>query len=155
MHPPPDSTRPDTNSRRRPRATPPSRANVSETIGVLSGPRRAEPYENIYPPGGANSQGSYFAHHLHVTYGPSFIKDLFNSIGVFSAARIHLEADPEYACEPFCFRAPAGQAPGPSRTISIRRFCARPCGVSFGAIGCVSPKPLADKMFGLTPCDRR
>src|ERR1700751_1880226 len=106
MHPPPDSTRPDTNSRRRPRATPPSRANVSETIGVLSGPRRAEPYENIYPPGGANSQGSYFAHHLHVTYGPSFIKDLFNSIGVFSAPRIDHQADPEYAYEPFVSERP-------------------------------------------------
>src|SRR6516165_12668625 len=122
MHPLLDSTRADTNMRR-PRATAPRRANVCETIGVLSGPRRVEPYENIYPPGGANSRDSYFAHHLHVTYGPSVIKDFFNSIGVFSEPRIHHQADPEYAHEPFCFRAPAGQAPGPSRTISIRRFC--------------------------------
>src|SRR5260370_33478502 len=47
------------------------------------------------------------------------------------------------------------QAPGPSITISMRRFCARPCGVSFEATGCVSPKPLAETTCGLTPCDSR
>jgi hypothetical protein len=47
------------------------------------------------------------------------------------------------------------QAPGPSSTISMRRFFVRPSGVSFDATGCVSPNPLAEMMFGLTPCDVR
>jgi len=46
---------------------------------------------------------------------------------------------------------PEAQAPGPCTVISIRRFCARPCGVSFGAIGRVSPTPLAEMILGLTP----
>jgi hypothetical protein len=52
-------------------------------------------------------------------------------------------------------RPQAPGAPGPCTVISMRRFCARPCGVSFGATGCVSPNPLAEMMFGLTPCDTR
>src|SRR5580704_19316210 len=47
------------------------------------------------------------------------------------------------------------QAPVPSSTLSIRRFCALPCAVSFGATGCVAPNPLADKILGLTPFDVR
>src|SRR5215469_9811698 len=47
------------------------------------------------------------------------------------------------------------QAPRPSNTISMRRFWARPRGVSLGAIGCVSPNPFADRMLGSTPCERK
>src|SRR5207244_3807103 len=46
-------------------------------------------------------------------------------------------------------------APGPCTVISIRRFAARPCGVSLEATGCVSPKPLAETMLGLSPCETR
>src|ERR1700731_3481497 len=37
----------------------------------------------------------------------------------------------------------------------MRRFWARPCAVSFGATGCVSPKPLADRILALTTCDQK
>src|SRR5580693_2441433 len=54
---------------------------------------------------------------------------------------------------------PAGHyapgAPGPCTVISIRRFAARPCGVSLDATGWVSPKPLAETMLGLIPCETR
>src|ERR1700730_11337505 len=54
-------------------------------------------------------------------------------------------------------RAPsqAPGAPGPCTVISMRRFLARFAGVSFGATGCVYPNPLAEMMFGLTPCATR
>jgi hypothetical protein len=51
--------------------------------------------------------------------------------------------------------AQAAGAPGPCTVISIRRFFAMFAGVSFGATGCVSPNPLAEMMFGLTPCEIR
>jgi len=44
-----------------------------------------------------------------------------------------------------------GQLPAPASVSSTRRFCARPCGVSFEATGSASPKPCADTMLGLTP----
>jgi hypothetical protein len=52
-------------------------------------------------------------------------------------------------------RRQAPGAPGPCTVISMRRFFARFAGVSFAATGCVSPNPLAEMMFGLTPCDTR
>src|SRR6516225_6689559 len=48
-------------------------------------------------------------------------------LGVVEGGAQHRAADAPY------------QAPRPSNTISIRRFCARPCGVSLGAIGRVAP----------------
>src|SRR5262249_14523414 len=47
------------------------------------------------------------------------------------------------------------QAPEPARVSSTRRFCARPCGVSFAATGSASPRPRAETRFGLTPCETR
>jgi hypothetical protein len=37
----------------------------------------------------------------------------------------------------------------------MRQFFARPSGVSFEATGCVSPNPLANRVLGLTPCERK
>src|ERR1041384_3471067 len=45
------------------------------------------------------------------------------------------------------------QVPSPFSTISMRRFRARPCCVSFDATGCSSPNPLAFSELGFTPCD--
>jgi hypothetical protein len=50
---------------------------------------------------------------------------------------------------------PAGQVPGPASISSTRRFCARPCGVSFGASGSASPAPRAETRFGWTPFEMR
>ena len=41
----------------------------------------------------------------------------------------------------------------PASVISTRRFCARPCAVSFGAIGSVSPYPRALTRSDFTPCE--
>ncbi len=53
------------------------------------------------------------------------------------------------------YTGPDPGAPGPCTVISMRRFFARLAGVSFGATGWVSPNPLAEMMFGLTPCEIR
>src|SRR3954447_14870303 len=44
---------------------------------------------------------------------------------------------------------------GGARESSTRRFCARPFGVSFDAIGLLSPYPWAASISGLKPCDAR
>src|SRR5215469_1776019 len=43
--------------------------------------------------------------------------------------------------------------PGPASITSTRRFRARPAAVSFEATGSASPKPCANIMLGLTPCE--
>src|SRR5271156_6599082 len=52
-------------------------------------------------------------------------------------------------------RRQAPGAPGPWIVMTMRRFFAMFVGLSFGATGWVSPKPLAAMMFGLTPCEIR
>src|SRR5271170_4138601 len=52
-------------------------------------------------------------------------------------------------------RRQAPGAPGPWIVMTMRRFFAMFVGLSFGATGCVSPKPLAAMMFGSTPCEIR
>ena len=43
----------------------------------------------------------------------------------------------------------------PTKDNSTRRFCARPCAVSFEATGLASPNPCAEMRSGLTPCEIR
>jgi hypothetical protein len=66
----------------------------------------------------------------------------------------HLQAPDVYLPSPLALPIQP-QAPGPSITISMRRFFDRPSGVSFEETGCVSPNPLADRTFGLIPCARK
>src|SRR5215472_16521583 len=74
------------------------------------------------PPSGA-------AHKHSPPGGPKRLSPCFG-FGSFSLRRVQVQA---------WIVAVQDQAPGPSSTISIRRFCARPCGVSFGATGCAEP----------------
>jgi hypothetical protein len=76
---------------------------------------------------------------------------------LFHPASFHLKINVSWLVQ---LPAPSGltgmdrivvHVPVPARVSSTRRFCARPCGVSFGATGSASPRPRAETRFGFTP----
>jgi hypothetical protein len=94
-------------------------------------------------------------HNAEVTFLSGYLRPTCCSIGIGLGAsgekrtdRSHDESEPGKTCF-----GHFGQQLEPASDSSTRRFCARPCAVSFEATGFEAPNPCAETRSGFTPSE--